>query len=117
MKLSYIYKSEKDKTGAGFFQVQFDSCTKEEIKQLADLFEVKVSEMKGTWICAGQMYTEDKMLDCIQVYTDTWGSNCDTVFADYKADFIENLQILMTKVKNTDNAERLLGTSIELKVA
>lgn len=117
MKLSYIYKSEKDKNGAGFFQVQFDSCTKEEIKQLAELFEVKVSEMKGTWLCVGQMYVEDKMLDCIQVYTDAWGSNCDTVFADYKADFIENLQTLMTKIKNTDNAESLLGTSIELKVA
>lgn len=117
MKLSYIYKSEKDKTGEGFIQVQFDSCTKEEIKQLADLFDTDVSEMKGTWLCVGQMYTEDKMFDCIQVYTDAWNSNCDTVFADYKADFIENLQALMTKVKNTDNAESLVGTSIELKVA
>lgn len=117
MKLSYIYKSEKDKNGAGFFQVQFNSCTKEEIQQLADLFGVKVSVMEGTWLCVGQMYTEDKMLDCIQVYTETWGLNCDTVFADYKSDFIENLQTLMAKVKNTDNAESLLGTSIKLKVA
>ncbi len=117
MKLSYIYKSEKDKTGEGFTQVQFDSCTKEEINQLADLFDTDVSEMKGTWLCVGQMYTEDKMLDCIQVYTDAWGSNCDTVFADYKEDFIKELQTLMTKVINTNDTTSLVGTSIELKVA
>lgn len=115
MKLSYIYKSEKDKEGVGFVQVQFDNLTKEEITQIKNMFDEK--KMTGIWLCMGQISNEDTMLDCIQVYCDQWGSNCDTTFSDYKEDFIKELQTLMTKVMTTENADSLIGTPIALQVA
>lgn len=119
MKLSYIYKSEKDKEGVGFVQVQFDSLTKEENNQIGKLFgyEEDSHRMTGVWLCVGQMSNEDTMLDCIQVYCDQWDSNCDTTFSDYKEDFIKELQTLMAKVMTTENAESLIGTPITLQVA
>lgn len=119
MKICSIYKSEKDKDGNGFVQVQFDNLTKEENNQIEQMFsyDEDSDRLTGIWLCVGQFYNEDNMLDCIQVYCDQWESNCDTTFTDYKEDFIKELQDLMAKVLNTEDTESLIGTSINLEVA
>lgn len=113
MKLTCIYDSDD------FVSAQFNA-TQEETEQMAKLFGTSVEEMKGCWFWIGQFKNEDNILDCIQVYNDTWESNCDLTMADFKEDSIKELQKLFSKLLQSTSKEdndKLIGTSIELKVA
>ena len=112
MKVTCIYDN------GDFVSAQFDA-SQEETKQMAKLFGTTLKEMKGCWFWVGQFKGEDNILDCIQVYNDTWESNCDLTFSDFKEDCIKELQDFFHKIMGMTTAERNkeIGTCINMEVA
>lgn len=102
------------------FVSAYFSATDEEKEQLAKCLNVPIEEMKGCEFCTGQFIDDTNMIDCIQVYTDTWESNCDMVFTDFKEDCIKELHDFMNELVqlgSDDKRKEKLGKSIKMEVA
>lgn len=104
--------------GKDFLLLQFEP-TESEKKQLADWLGRPIEEFEKSWINLGQYKSEKNVLDCVQVYTDASGSNCDMVFSDFKADFLESVQNLFNTLipLKKSKLKKHFGTDIELNVA
>ena len=106
-------------SSSSFVMASF-TATDEEKEQLAKFLDVPIEEMKGCWLCTGQFVDDTNMMDCIQVYTEVWDSNCDMVFADFKEDCIKELHDLMNdlvQLGSDDKRKEKLGKSIKMEVA
>ena len=106
-------------SSSSFVSASF-KATDEEKEQLAKYLNVPIEEMKGCWFCTGQFIDETNMMNCIQVYTDTWDSNCDMDFTDFKEDCIKELHDFMNELVqlcSDDKRKEKLGKSIKMEVA
>lgn len=98
-----------------FLMLQFEPNESEK-KQLAKALECPVKDFEESWFNVGQFKSDGKMLDCIQVGTVAWGSECDMTLDEFSEDFLTDIQNFLTECFHTDLSDKI-GTTVELRIA